>query len=122
MPAVLSCLQSFSQLLRKIDWTPNRVWIAVFAFWLFMLSGVSQHLGFGSPGLVQFLRLNSLLGDRQTQASDIDTAITELETESSSLEKSRVVQEREIRKTMGYVGENEMIFDFSLSTSSALRR
>jgi cell division protein FtsB len=118
MSAVISRLRYFS----TIEWTPNRVWLLVFAAWLFMLSGVTQHMGVGSPGLVQFLRLNALLGDRQTQATDIDNEIAVLDAESSTLETSRGAQEKEIRKTMGYVGENEMIFDFSLSSSSALRR
>ena len=109
-------------LLRRIEWTPNRVWIAIFAFWLFMLSGVTQSFGVGSPGVIQFLRLNSLLSDRQAQATETDIEVARLDEESVSLEKSRTVQEREIRRTMGYVGENEMIFDFSLSSSASLRR
>lgn len=107
---------------RKLEWTPNRVWAGIFVFWLFMLSGVGQSFGFGSPGLLQFLRLNALLSDRHAQSAEIDLEITKFEADSSALEKSRVVQEREIRKSMGYVGENEIIFDFSLSSSSALRR
>lgn len=118
MSAVIARLRAF----RNFEWTPNRVWIAVFGVWLFMLSGVTQHVGVGSPGLVQFLRLNALLQDRQTQATELDAEVARLEEDAAALAKSRVVQEREIRKTMGYVGENEMIFDFSLSSSSTLRR
>lgn len=118
MSALVSRLRS----LRSFEWTPNRLWIAIFGCWLFMLSGVLQPLGIGSPGVVQFLRLYSLLGDRQAQSNALDAEIAKLDEESASLEKSRVVLEREIRRTMGYVGENEMIFDFSLSSSSTLRR
>lgn len=118
----MSAVISRILLLRKIEWTPNRVWIGLFAFWLFMLSGMSEGFGFGSPGLIQFLRLNSLLADRQAQSAEIDTEIGKIEEEAIALEKSRPLQEREIRKTMGYVGENEIIFDFSLSSSSTLRR
>jgi len=107
---------------RNIEWTPNRVWLAVFAIWLFMLSGVSQSVGLGSPGLLQLLRLSSLLEERQAHSLEIDQEIAKLESESIALEKSRTLQEKEIRKTMGYVGENEVIFDFSLSSSSTLRR
>lgn len=111
----------FSQL-RKVKWTPNRVWIAIFAFWLFLLTGLTHEFGAGSPGLLQFTRLNGLLKDRQEQLADSDAQVLKVEAESALLEKSRVVLEREVRKTMGYVGENEMIFDFSLSQSAALRR
>ena len=108
--------------LRRIEWTPNRAWIAIFGVWLFMLSGITHHFGVGSPGVIQYLRLNSLLLDRQAQVAETDLEVARLDEESVSLEKSRTVQEREIRKTMGYVGENEMIFDFSLSSSASLRR
>jgi cell division protein FtsB len=103
-------------------WSPNRVWIALFGIWLFLLSGVTQHLGAGSPGLLQYLRLSALLQNRQTQAINTDLEITAFEIESAALEKSRVTQEREIRKTMGYVADNELIFDFSLSQTARLRR
>jgi cell division protein FtsB len=96
--------------------------LAIFAGWLFLLTGSTHRLGAGSPGLMQYWSLNALLRDRQAQLVLIDNEIAKLESESSALEKSRIVQEREIRKTMGYVGENEIIFDFSLSQSVALRR
>jgi cell division protein FtsB len=98
------------------------VWIAVFAFWLFMLSGITRHFGVGSPGLFQYLEMNALLDERQSESAGLDADIARLEKNSAALEKSPAVQEREIRKTMGYVGENEMIFDFSRSSSSILRR
>lgn len=109
-------------LLRRFEWTPNRVWIGIFAFWFFLLTGVTYEMGAGSPGLLQFSRLNDLLKDRQSQLSDSDTELEKIEIEAVALEKSRVIQEREIRKTMGYVGENELIFDFSLAQSATLRR
>lgn len=118
----MSAVFSRLRVIWKFEWTPNRVWFAVFGFWLFMLSGITQHAGLGSPGMLQYLRLNALLEDRHAQAAEIDAEIVRLDEESVSLEKSRTVQEREIRKTMGYVGENEMIFDFSLSSSASLRR
>lgn len=103
-------------------WTPNRAWLAIFAVWLFLLSGITHEFGAGSPGLLQFSRLNGLLKERQAQLVDSDSEIERLDGEAALLEKSKVVQEREVRKTMGYVGDNEMIFDFSLSQSAPLRR
>ncbi|MBC7385003.1 MAG: hypothetical protein H7301_02435 [Cryobacterium sp.] len=108
--------------LRKFQWTPNRAWLVVFATWLFLLTGLTHQWGAGSPGLIQFSRLNGLLHERQAQLADSDAEIEKIDGEAKELEKSRVVQEREIRKTMGYVGDNELIFDFSLSRSAALRR
>lgn len=121
MSAPAACL-SLIRRLREFRWTPNRVWVALFALWLFLLTGVTHRIGAGSPGVLQYWSLNSLLRDRQSHLAGIDREIAKLEEEAHALEKSRIVQEREIRKTMGYVGENEIIFDFSLSQSTTLRR
>jgi cell division protein FtsB len=118
----MSTATSLIRFIRRIRWTPTRVWLAVFACWLFLLTGSTHRIGAGSPGLIQYWSLNALLRDRQAQLVLIDNQIAKLEGEAGALEKSRIVQEREIRKTMGYVGENEIIFDFSLSQSVALRR
>jgi cell division protein FtsB len=87
-----------------------------------MLSGVTKYFGVGSPGLIQYVQMSTLLHERQTESQETDVEIARLDSESALLEKSSTVLEHEIRKTMGYVGENEMIFDFSLSSSAALRR
>lgn len=108
--------------LRHFRWTPNRVWLGVFAFWFFLLSGVTHEIGAGSPGILQYLRLSALLAERHAQVLATETEIGKLEIEAAALSGSKTTQEREIRKTMGYVGENEMIFDFSFSQSAPLRR
>ncbi len=107
---------------RHFHWTPNRVWLGIFAFWLFLLSGITHEIGAGSPGILQYLRLSHLLAERHAQALNTEAEIGRLEGEAAALMGSRTTQEREIRKTMGYVGENEMIFDFSFSQSAPLRR
>lgn len=103
-------------------WTPNKVWLGIFAFWFFLLSGVTHEIGAGSPGILQYLRLSHLLAERHAQVVATEAEIIRLEGEATALLGSRSTQEREIRKTMGYVGENEMIFDFSFSQSAPLRR
>ncbi len=122
MSAFFSRLVSRLSQLRNVEWTPTRVWIGIFGFWLFLLTGVTHQMGAGSPGLFQYGQLSALLDQRHAEATETDLEIAKLEAESDSLAKSRVVQEREIRKTMGYVAENEMIFDFSLSGVVSLRR
>lgn len=122
MSTARKLIHALIRLIRHFEWTPNRVWVAIFAFWLFLLTGVTHQIGAGSPGLLQFMRLNALLHDRQASLAASDAEISKLEEEAGVLEKNRTVQEKEIRKTMGYVGENEIIFDFSLSQSAALRR
>jgi cell division protein FtsB len=108
--------------LRRMSWTPNRVWVGIFAFWIFLLSGLTYELGAGSPGILQFSRLRGLLTEKRQQLAGYEVEIEKIEKEGRILETSAVAQEREIRKTMGYVGEGELIFDFSSSQSAALRR
>src|SRR4051812_16212824 len=88
--------------------TPNRVWGLVFAFWTLFLSGVVA-----SPGTLQAVRLHDLLADRQTHVEQVQEDIRKLQTEAEELEKNKVVQQREIRRVLGYAANDELIFDFS---------
>ncbi len=92
--------------------TPNRLWLGIFAVWLLFLSGLPALWG-GSPGFTQAIRLKALLADRTNRMAGLEAEIARIETESELLEKSRVAQEREIRRTLGYAGTDEIIFDFS---------
>ncbi len=102
--------------------TPNRLWVAIFSLWLFLLSGVFHGFFGGSPGVFQWLQLRALLSDRQTELEKSQLEIAKLEADSVALETDRAVQEREIRRVLGYTSKNEIIFDFSLSQSATLRR
>ena len=97
---------------------PTKIWIGVFGFWAVLLSGVLNSVG-GSPGILQSLRLNSLLQSRQTQLNSLEEEIAQMETEGHHLEKSRLAQEREIRRVLGYAGSDEIIFDFTATQQAA---
>lgn len=105
----------------RFELTPNRLWIGVFALWLILLSGVFSSLG-GSPGILQSLSLRSLLAFKQDELVRIEKSIEEVDAEIERLEKNTVTQEREVRRVLGYAAEDEIIFDFSLSQSAALRQ
>ena len=91
--------------------TVGRVWAGIFVFWLFALSGVLSNFG-GGPGVVQALKLRRLLDLKEAQAIGIESEISSLDTRGSQLGSDSVLQEREIRKTLGYVASDEIIFDF----------
>jgi cell division protein FtsB len=92
--------------------TPAKVWIGIFCLWGLFLSGWMA--GFiGSPGILQAARLNHLLSAKQDQVDELQETIHRLETESVLLEKNRLVQQREIRRVLGYAAPDELIFDFS---------
>jgi cell division protein FtsB len=89
-----------------------KVWTGIFTLWGLLLSGVSA--GFvGSPGIIQAVRLNSLLHAKETQLMSLQEDLSRLKTEVTGLERSRVVQQREIRRVLGYAAPDEVIFDFT---------
>ena len=90
----------------------HRIWLAIFGIWAVLLSGLLTPW-VGSPGVLQLFRLQSLLSQKQDQAGKLESNLLELQAESERLQGSRIAQEREIRKTLGYAADDEMIFDFS---------
>ncbi len=91
--------------------TPLRLWLMIFGLWAVFLSGLFSSI-VGSPGIIQAVRLRSLLQAKQAQMAKFEAEISRVERECESLEKSRVVQEREIRRVLGYAAPDEIIFDF----------
>lgn len=112
---------SLVEKIRRFQLTPTRLWLAIFGLWLILLSGIFAGLG-GSPGVIQALRLQSLLSQKQTELATLEANVEAIGQESAELEKNPIVQEREIRKVLGYAGPDEIIFDFSLSQSATLRK
>lgn len=93
-----------------------KIWIGLFVLWGFGLSGVVSHLtDRGGPGVLQALRLNALLTSKRDKLASIEAEIQRIQAESADLESNRLVQEREIRKTLGYAAPDEIVFDFGTS-------
>lgn len=91
---------------------PHRFWLGVFGLWLILLSGVLTSWT-GVPGLLQWRRLETLLSQRQTQLQTIEREVLALSAEQVVLQRSTAAQQREIRRVLGYVRPDEMVFDFS---------
>lgn len=92
---------------------PHRFWLGVFGFWLILLSGVLTPWT-GGPGLLQWRRLETLLSQRQAQLQDLERQVLALSAEQVLLQRSTAAQQREIRRVLGYVRPDEMVFDFSV--------
>jgi hypothetical protein len=90
----------------------HRLWLVLFGCWAVFLSGAVASV-VGSPGVIQAVRLHSLLGAKEAQLRDVQTELARLDSERERLEKSRVAQEHEIRRTLGYAAADEIIFDFT---------
>jgi hypothetical protein len=90
----------------------SRFWIGVFSFWLIILTGIFSGVT-GSTGLVQAFRLSRLLEMRQNDVNRMQSEIRGLDQDTAKLEKNSVAQEREIRRSLGYVATDEIVYDFS---------
>ncbi len=90
----------------------HKIWMSIFGIWSFVLTGaISSWVG--SPGALQVLRLKHLQESKQSHLSKIQDDVRALQSEAHQLEKSRVVQQREIRRVLGYAAHDEIIFDFN---------
>lgn len=101
---------------RRLDRMIAVIWGLIFLAWSLHLTGFPQPF-FGSPGLLQGFRLGDLLQSKQGQIQTLHLDLDRLDLEFAHLEKNAAAIGREIRKTLGYVAPDEIIFDFSLGGS-----
>lgn len=106
----------------KTSW-PTRLWLTFFGVWMVLLSGgfsgfengvksTRERLADTAPGLLQYWRLQSMRTERMKFLEKLQNEIAELETEQVLLTQSPAAQERAIRKTLGYVREDEILVDW----------
>lgn len=89
----------------------NRIWIALFLLWGVFLSGFPKQFT-GSPGIRQSVQLRTLLEDKKTRLEELERRIEQLSKQEKALKTNRVVQEREVRRVLGYVKPDEIVFEF----------
>ena len=104
-------LQSVLRVYQKTS-KPGRFWMACFAVWFLLLTGAFNRWT-GGPGFIQWFKISRLLSAKQAKLAKIESAVLDLSSEQVRLEKSPVAQRREIRRVLGYLGQNELLFDFS---------
>ncbi len=63
--------------------------------------------------MVQLWRLESLHQQRQDRLAELENQVLALSSEQVRLERSVVTQQREIRRVLGYVRPDELVYDFS---------
>ncbi len=90
----------------------HKFWLVVFSIWTILLSGAFSSI-VGSPGILDWMRLDSLLSEKEKQIAGVESEIERLKSESHLLESSAALQQREIRRVLGYAGKDELIFDFT---------
>lgn len=62
--------------------------------------------------MLQGMKLRAVLSAKAEQKAHLEQEIERLGYEAERLESSRVTQEREIRRVLGYAGSDEIIFVF----------
>lgn len=79
---------------------------------MILLSGILNDVA-GSPGVMQAVRLRGLLQSRNLELARIEEQMAHLQQEIQKLENNPIIQEREIRRVLGYAAQDEIIFDFN---------
>ena len=88
----------------------NQVWLAFFGIWALLLTGTISF--FKSPGLKQWYSVDAAVQDRRQEIAGVEARSALLSHTAHQLEFNSVAQEREIRKVLGYLGEQELVFEF----------
>lgn len=91
--------------------TVPRAWLALFGVWTLLLSGVFADF-VGTPGLVQWRKLEELYHSKQAEQERLEYELARLQKEIVDMEKDPEAQRREIRRILGYVAPDEVVFEF----------
>ena len=95
--------------IRKLN--ASKAWAIFFGIWCILLTGLLD-FWFPSPGLKQWFRVNSTLTERRHEIDATEEKTNLFLSTARQLESNTVAQEREIRKVLGYLGEQELVFEF----------
>jgi hypothetical protein len=90
---------------------PTRIWLGFFAIWMILLTGLLD-FWFHSPGLKQWYQVEASLNTYRQEIAAIEAKTTIQLEVARQLENNSVAQEREIRKVLGYLGDQELVFEF----------
>jgi cell division protein FtsB len=97
-------------ILDKLSW--QRLWLGFFVVWFILLSGLLD-FWVSTPGLKQWFKVESTLHERRQEIAAVEARSASLHETAHQLESNAVAQEREIRRVLGYLGEQEVVFEFT---------
>ena len=90
----------------------RKMWFSFFGIWLVLVSGLLD-FWIKSPGLKQWYQVEHLLRKQRQEIATIEIKSEAFKNMAYQLEHNPVAQEREIRKVLGYLGDQEIVFEFS---------
>ena len=89
-----------------------RMWKLFFIVWALLITGLF-HAWTKTPGIKQWFELRSLLAERRSLIEHTEKSSNALKDIEHQLETNPVAQEREIRRVLGFVDQNEIVFEFT---------
>jgi len=90
----------------------RKLWFGFFGVWLILISGLLD-FWISSPGLKQWLQVELLVRKERQEIADIESKTEVFKQVAYQLENNPIAQEREIRKVLGYLGDQEIVFEFT---------
>ena len=94
---------------------PNQIrkmWFGFFGIWLILVSGLLD-FWINSPGLKQWFQVELLVRKERQEIAEIEAKTESYKQIAHQLENNPIAQEREIRKVLGYLGDQEIVFEFT---------
>ena len=88
----------------------RKLWFAFFGLWLLLISGLFD-FWIQSPGLKQWIQVEWLLKGKSQEIAAIEAKSESMKNAIHQLESNPIAQEREIRKVLGYLGDQEIVFE-----------
>jgi hypothetical protein len=89
----------------------RKLWLGFFGIWLLLVSGLFD-FWIKSPGIKQWLQVEYQVHTKRQEIADIESKSEQYKNVIHQLETNPVAQEREIRKVLGYLGNQEIVFEF----------
>lgn len=90
----------------------NRAWIVFFGIWFLLLTGTLD-TWFENPGIKQWHLLKEGVQKKRQEIVEVESDSELLKETAKQLQSNPAAQEREIRRVLGYLGPNEVVFEFS---------
>ena len=90
----------------------HKIWLGIFGVWFLFLTGLLD-FWIQSPGFKQWYKVESSLSERRQEIGAVEARSASLHDVIKQLDVNPIAQEREIRRVLGYLGEKEVVFEFS---------
>ena len=88
----------------------NKIWFIFFSVWILILSGWVPLFG-SAPGVRQVFQLQAHYNRREIELEELKAQRDDYDQLFLKLKRDQGVQEREIRRVLGYTRVDEMVFD-----------